>query len=57
MAFKEVKDEQPENIFLISSTLLVLKLYKSKKIKEEQQENILFMFETLLVLKFDKFRI
>ena len=36
MVFKEVKEEQPENIYQILWTLLVLKLDKFKEIKEEQ---------------------
>ena len=38
--FKEVKEEQLENIPLILVTLLVLTLDKFKEVKEEQLENI-----------------
>ena len=38
--FKVVKEEHPENIYLISIAEEVLKLVKSKNIKSEQPENI-----------------
>jgi hypothetical protein len=37
---REVKEQQPWNIYLISSTFEVSKLKRSREVKEQQPENI-----------------
>jgi hypothetical protein len=48
--FKEVKEEQLENIQLISLTLLVLKLNKFKEEHENLLSNLQFFFSYIIFL-------
>ena len=53
---REVKFEQPENIYVISVTSDVSKLDKSREVKFEQPENIKDILVTFDVSKLDKSR-
>ena len=54
--FNKLSPIQPENIWLISVTLKVVKFIKFKDFNEEQSLNIYFMLVTLDVSKLDKFK-